>query len=216
MPPFSALNFPTMKFPSTLGPADRHRLDDLVRRSNAGLCGAMIRFVDADHRHIGESLRNDWPPDLAVHRFLDELPSMQDYRGTSYRVSWITRNGLAALLEPDSVGRPFADRGAQCAFVLPSHAAAWARHRLAAPACVGAVPLFSIFDESVPQKNLSTALLVDCVVVPPGTPLRLKTLRLVAGKAATGLHRAHVVAQFASAGLSCGAPRDLYSGAPRD
>ncbi|MFL9903910.1 hypothetical protein PQR71_38275 [Paraburkholderia fungorum] len=196
-----------------LGPVDRYRLDDLVRRSNAGLCSAMSHFVDGGHRPIGESLRSGALPDAVVQRFLDELQSMQDYVGTSYRVAQITRDGLAAL-QGDRGGR-FVDLGAQCAFVLPSSAAAWARRQAAAQRRDGAYPLFSIFDESVPQKNLSTARFADCVAVLPGTPLRLKTLRIVAAHGDRGPGRARIVAHFAAADQACGAPYDLYSGAPR-
>jgi hypothetical protein len=197
-----------------LVPADRHRLDDLVRRSNAARCRTITDFVDCAHRPIGESLRSGSAPDAAVQRLLDALRSMQDYAGTSYRVSRISRNGLAAL--QDGVGRSFADRAVQCAFVLPSSAAAWARHAAASPGCDDEYPLFSIFDESVPQKNLSSPRLADCVAVPPGTALRLTSLRLIGYEAAASPSRARIVAQFGWAGLSCGTCCDLYSGAPHD
>lgn len=197
-----------------LGPADLHRLNDLVRRAHAGLHTAITGFVDGGHHHIGESLRGGSPPDALVQRFLDELQLMPDYLGTSYRVSQITRNGLAALQR--GRGRRFADLGAQCAFVLPSNAAAWARHAATAQLRDGAFRLFSIFDESVPQKNLSTALLADCVVVPPGAPLRLKALRIITDQGAAGPGRARVVAHFARADQSCDTPYDLYTGTPGD
>jgi hypothetical protein len=196
-----------------LGPVDRHRLDDLVRRSNAGLYSAMSHFVDGGHRPIGELLRGGSLPDPLVQRFLDELQSMQDYVGTSYRVSQITRGGLAAL--QGTGNRCFVDLGAQCAFVLPSNAAALARRRAAAQRRDGAHLLFSIFDESVPQKNLSTARFVDCVAVLPGTPLRLTNLRIFAAQGDRSSARARIVAHFAAADQACDAPYDLYSGAPR-
>lgn len=195
-----------------LGPVDRHRLDDLARRSNAGLSSVMSHFVDGGHRPIGESLRSGSLHDALVQRFLDELQSMQDYVGTSYRVSQITRDGLAALQGNRS--RCFVDLGAQCAFVLPSSAAALARHRTAAQRCDGTYLLFSIFDESVPQKNLSTALFADCVAVLPGTPLGLKNLRIFAAEGDRSPGRARIVAHFAAADQACGAPYGLYSGAP--
>ena len=102
------------------GPVELRRIDALVRRSNAGLHPAITRFVDGGHRHIGETLRSAVPPDTVVQRFLGELQLMEDYVGTSYRVSQISRDGLAALQR--SRGRYFVDLGVQCAFVLPSNA----------------------------------------------------------------------------------------------
>lgn len=193
------------------GPVDRKRIDGLIRRSNAGLHTAIIGFVGGGHRHIGEMLRGAMPPDAVVQRFLDELQLMQDYVGTSYRVSQISRDGLAMLQR--SRGRYFVDLGAQCAFVLPSSAAAWARNAAQTQPRDGAYQLFSIFDESVPQKNLSTALLADHVIVLPGTPLRLTGLRIIRGRDAAGPARPRIVAHFARADSACGAPYDLYNDA---
>lgn len=191
------------------GPVDRKRIDGLVRRSNAGLHTAITGFVDGGHRHIGETLRSAVPPDAVVQRFLDELQLMEDYVGTSYRVSQISRDGLAVLQRGRD--RHFVDLGVQCAFVLPSNAATWARN--AAQPRGGACQLFSIFDESVPQKNLSTALLADHVIVPPGTPLRLTGLRIIRSQDAAGPGHPRVVAHFARADSACGTPYDLYNGA---
>ncbi|MFL9869581.1 hypothetical protein PQR67_35885 [Paraburkholderia fungorum] len=193
------------------GPVDRRRIDALVRRSNAGLHTAIIDFVDGGHRHISETLRSAVPPDAVVQRFLDELQLMQDYVGTSYRVSQISRDGLAVLQR--SRGWHFFDLGAQCAFVLPSNAAAWATNAVQTQPRDGARTLFSIFDESVPQKNLSTALLADHVIVPPGTLLRLTGLRIIRGQGATGAGRPRIIAHFTRADCACGAPYDLYNGA---
>jgi len=194
------------------GPLDQRRLDDLIRRSNAERYPAITDFVDGGHRRIGAALRSVAPPDAAVQRFLDELRLMEDYVGTSYRVSQITSSGLAALQSP--LRRHFADRGAQCAFVLPGDAAAWAARAAEARLREGAYRLFSIFDESVPQKNLSTAHCAGQVAVPPATPLRLKTLRIVAGEGSRGPGKARVIAHFARSDQACGAPCDLYSGTP--
>ncbi|ANB71898.1 hypothetical protein [Paraburkholderia phytofirmans] len=193
-----------------LGSVDFRRLDDLVRRSNAGLHPAIAEFVDGGHRRIGQMLRSGSPPDAAAQRFLDALQSMQDYVGTSYRVSQITLGGLAALRRGRD--RQFADSGIQCAFVLPCSAATWAAHAAQAQLHEGVYRLFSIFDESVPQKNLSTARLADHVAVPPGTPLRLKALRIIASQCAAGPGLARVVAHFARANHAGGTPYDLYSG----
>lgn len=195
-----------------LGPADRHRLGELVRLSNAQMHRAIVDFVDGGHRRIGAALRTAAPPTPEVRRFLDELRSMRDYVGTSYRVSQITRDGLAALRRGD--GRPFADPGAQCAFVLPSSAAQWAKRGATAQLRAGAYRLFTIFDESVPQKNLSTARLADHVIVPPATPLRLKALRIVIARGAGNHTEARIVAQFACADQPCRVPYDLYDGTP--
>jgi hypothetical protein len=196
----------------SLGPGsvDRRRIDELVRRSNAALHPAITGFVDGGHRHICATLRGAVPPDARVQRFLDELQFMQDYAGTSYRVSQISRAGVAALRR--GKGRYFADPGVQCAFVLPCNAAAWARNAAEAQPRDGAYRLFSIFDESVPQKNLSTALLADHVVVLPGVPLRLTGLRIIGDPEARGPGRARVVAHFAWADSACGTPYDLYNG----
>ncbi|CAE6848788.1 hypothetical protein R69927_07042 [Paraburkholderia domus] len=193
------------------GPVELRRIDALVRRSNAGLHPAITRFVDGGHRHIGETLRSAVPPDTVVQRFLGELQLMEDYVGTSYRVSQISRDGLAALQR--SRGRYFVDLGVQCAFVLPSNAAAWAINAAQAQPRDGAYQLFSIFDESVPQKNLSTALLADHVIVPPATPLRLTGLRTIQGRGATGPGRPRIVAHFARADPACGTSYDLYNDA---
>lgn len=191
-------------------PADLQRLDRLVQDSNAGRYPAMTGFVDGGYRRLGEMLRSGSPPDATVQRFLDELPLMHDYVGTSYRVSQISR-ALLDTLRGDPL-RHVVDRGVQSAFVLPCHAAAWAAHASAPPLRDGACRLFSIFDESVPQKNLSTARLADHVVVPPGTPLRLKAWRMVAAGPDGTRAVAHVVAHFALAGPSCHAPYDLHGG----
>jgi len=196
------------------GPLDQRRLDDLIRRSNAERYPAITDFVDGGHRRIGAALRSVAPPDATVQRFLDELRLMEDYVGTSYRVSQITSSGLAALQSP--LRRHFADRGAQCAFVLPGDAAAWAARAAEARLRDGAYRLFSIFDESVPQKILSTARLADHVAVPPGTPLRLKALRIIAGQGAASLGQIRIVAHFAHADHQCGPRHELYSGARRD
>ncbi|MFL9994436.1 hypothetical protein PQR34_27925 [Paraburkholderia sediminicola] len=197
-----------------LGSVDFRRLDDLVRRSNAGLHPAIAEFVDGGHRRIGQMLRSGSPPDAAVQRFLDELWLMEDYVGTSYRVSQITLGGLAALRRGRN--RQFVDFGIQSAFVLPCSAAAWAAHSAGAHLYIGAYRLFSIFDESVPQKILSTARLADHVAVPPGTPLRLKALRIIAGQGAASLGQIRIVAHFAHADHQCGPRHELYSGARRD
>ena len=55
-----------------------------------------------------------------------------------------------------------------------------------------------------------------CVAVPPGTALRLTSLRLIGYEAAASPSRTRIVAQFGWAGLSCGTCCDLYSGAPHD
>jgi hypothetical protein len=196
------------------GSVDQRRLDDLIRRSNAALNPVMTDFVDGGHRRIGEALRGRLPADATVQRFLDELRFMQDYVGTSYRVSQILPAGLTALQR--SLGRHFADRGAQCAFALPGNAAAWATHAAEAHLCDGAYQIFSIFDESVPQKNLSTARCADLVVVPPATPLRLTALGIMATKASASPGKTRVVAHFAHADHPCGQPYDLYSGALHD
>lgn len=194
-----------------LGRADLCRLDNLIRRSNADLHTAMTAFTDGGYRHVGESLRSGSPPDALVQRFLDELQLMQDYVGTSYRVSQITRDGVVALRRGRD--RRFADRGAQCAFVVPSNAAAWAMRVAAVQQRDDTCWLFSIFDESVPQKNLSSALLADCVVVPPGAPLRLKALRNIAARGTASPGPVRIVAHFARADQACGPAYDLYSGA---
>jgi hypothetical protein len=194
------------------GPADRRRLDALIRCSNAVLYPAITGFVDGGHRRIVEALRGALPPDAAVQHFLDELRLMQDYVGTSYRVSQISSSGLAAL--HCGLERQFADRGVQCAFVLPGDAAAWAAHAAEARLRDGAYRLFSIFDESVPQKNLSTPQCADHVVVLPATPLRLKALRIVAAHGPANPGKARIVAHFTRADRVCGTPYDLYSGAP--
>jgi hypothetical protein len=191
------------------GPLDLRRIDRLVRRSNAELHTAITDFVDGGHRHVGAMLRSAVAPDAIVQRFLDELQLMQDYVGTSYRVSQVSCAGLAALQR--GRGRHFADLGVQCAFVLPRNAAAWAINAVQAQPRDGAYQLFSIFDESVPQKNLSTALLADHVVVPPRTPLRLTGLRIMGGRAALGPGRPRIIAHFASADPACGIPYDLYN-----
>jgi len=196
------------------GPVDRRRLDDLIRRSNAHLYTAIADFVDGGHRRIGEALRSALPLDTAVQRFLAELQLLEDYVGTSYRVSEITPGGLAALQR--GAQRQFADRGVQCAFVLPGHAAAWAARASETRLRGGTYRLFSIFDESVPQKNLSTARLADLVAVPPATRLRLKALRVTAVQGSASLGKTRVVAHFARADPVCGAPYDLYSGALYD
>ncbi|MFM0335920.1 hypothetical protein [Paraburkholderia fungorum] len=197
---------------NSLGPGsvDRRRIDELVRRSNAARHTAITSFVDGGHRHIGETLRSAVPPDALVQRFLDALQLMQDYVGTSYRVSQISRVGVAALQR--GKGRYFADPGVQCAFVLPCNAAAWAINAAEAQPRDGAHRLFSIFDESVPQKNLSTALLADHVVVLPGVPLRLTGLRIIGDPDALDPGRARVVAHFARADPACGTPYNLYNG----
>ncbi|CAE6820021.1 hypothetical protein R69888_06059 [Paraburkholderia haematera] len=196
------------------GRVDLQRIDGLVRRSNAGLHTAITGFVDGGYRHIGETLRSAAPPDALVQGFLDELQLMEDYVGTSYRVSQISRDGLAALQRGRGRGRGrhFVDLGVQCAFVLPCNAAAWAINAAQARPRDGAYQLFSIFDESVPQKNLSTALLADHVIVPPGTPLRLTGLRIISGRGATGSRCPRIVAHFARADSACGTPYDLYNG----
>jgi hypothetical protein len=196
------------------GPVDRRRLDDLIRRSNADLYTAIAKFVDGGHRRIGEALRSALPPDTDVLRFLAELQLMEDYVGTSYRVSAISAGGLAALQR--GTQRHFADRGVQCAFVLPGHAAAWAARASEARLRDGAHRLFTIFDESVPQKNLSTARFADLVAVPPATRLRLKALRVIAVQGPASPGKTRVVAHFALADPACGAPYDLYSGALYD
>jgi hypothetical protein len=193
------------------GPVDLRRIDGLVQRSNAELHTAITGFVDGGHRHVVEMLRSAAPPDAIVQRFLDELQLMQDYVGTSYRVSQVSCDGLAALQR--GRGRHFADLGVQCAFVLPCNAAAWAINAVRAQPRNGAYQLFSIFDESVPQKNLSMALLADHVVVLPGTPLRLTGLRIMGGRVAMGPGRPRIVAHFAQADPACGTPYDLYNGA---
>lgn len=204
-----------------LSAADRQRLDDLVRCSNAAHYPAIVGFVDGDHRRIGETLRSAAPPDPATQRFLDQLRCMRDYGGTSYRVSQIDRRILDSLdASRDEPPRHVVDRGAQSAFVLPRHAAAWAARR-SAPPRADAYRLFSIFDESVPHKNLSTARRPDHVVVPPGTPLRVKALRIVASGQTDHPDRradAYVVVHFARADPACGAPYDFHAGelpAPR-
>jgi hypothetical protein len=194
-----------------LEPADRLRLDTLVRRANTECQPAMTDFIGGGHRHINEALRNALPPDAAVQGFIDALAVMADYTGTSYRVSHITRTGLAALQRGHA--RRFADPGAQCAFVLPRNAAAWALRTAAASPRDGLCELYSIFDESVPQKNLSSALLADLVVVPPGTTLCLTALRFVVRAGAANAGRSRVVAHFAGAEPSDAARYDLFSGA---
>jgi hypothetical protein len=196
---------------SVLGRVDLQRIDRLVRRSNAESHTAITGFVDGGHRHIGEMLRSAVPPDAIVQRFLDELQLMKDYVGTSYRVSQVSCDGLAALQRGRS--RHFVDLGVQCAFILPDNAAAWAISAVQAQAHDGAYRLFSIFDESVPQKNLSTTLLADHVVVPPGTPLRLTGLHVVRGRAAKGPGQPRIIAHFARADPTCSTPYDLYNGA---
>lgn len=201
-----------MTTPSGTGPADRERLATLVRRSNAGLHTAIHDFVDSGHRHINHALRQALPPDAIVRRFLDELQLMDDYAGTSYRVWTISRDGLSTLQRAQ--GQPFIDLGALCAFVLPGHAAEWATRANA----VGAhrdedtQQVFSIFDETVPQKNLSTGQCADLVAVPPGLPLVLKALRVVAVELPTGANRECIVAHFARAEWPSLPPYDLYSG----
>lgn len=194
------------------GPADLQRLSALERRSNAEPHVTINGFVDGGHHSINCALRRAAPPDDSVQRFLDELQCMNDYAGTSYRVSIITRDGMSTLQRAH--GRPFADLGVQCAFVLPQSAAAWASRAAKAPLLDDAQQVFSIFDESVPQKNLSTARCADLVVVPPGTTLTLKALRLVAVRSPTGAKRECVVAHFASAELPCAVPYDLFTGRP--
>jgi hypothetical protein len=189
-------------------PIDLRRIGGLVRHSNADLHTAITGFVDGGHRHVGEMLRRAVPPDAIVQRFLDELQVMQDYVGTSYRVSQVSCNALATLQRGQD--RHFVDLGAQCAFVLPCNAAAWAISAGQAQPCDGAYQLFSIFDESVPQKNLSTTLLADLVIVPPGTPLRLTRLRIMGGRTAVTPGRPRVIAHFARANPACGTPYDLY------
>lgn len=193
-----------------LEPADRLRLDTLIRRANTEWHPAMIDFIGSGHRHINETLRNTLPPDEAVQGFLDALALMVDYAGTSYRVSHITRTGLAALQRGHA--RRFADLGAQCAFVLPRNAATWALRTASAYPRDGLCELYSIFDESVPQKNLSSTRLADLVVVPPATTLCLKALRFVASAAPACAGRARVVAHFGGAESSCAARYDLFSG----
>lgn len=194
-----------------LEPADRLRLDTLIRRATTERQPAMSHFIGGGHRHINERLRNALPPDAAVQAFLDALPLMADYTGTSYRVSHITRTGLAALQRGQV--RRFADLGAQCAFVLPRNAAGWALRTASAYPRDGLCELYSIFDESVPQKNLSSARLADLVVVPPATTLCLKALRFVASAEPASAGGARVVAHFAGAEPSDAARYDLFSGA---
>ncbi|PQV44284.1 hypothetical protein B0G83_12533 [Paraburkholderia sp. BL21I4N1] len=170
----------------------------------------MIEFIDSGHRHINETLRNALPPDETVQGFLDTLPLMADYTGTSYRVSHITRTGLAALQRGHA--RRFADLGAQYAFVLPRNAAAWALRTASAYPHDGLCELYSIFDESVPQKNLSSSRLADLVVVPPASTLCLKALSFVVGTAPARAGRTRVVAHFGRAEPSCAARYDLFSG----
>lgn len=193
-----------------LEPADRQRLDTLIRHANTERHPAMTDFIGGGHRHINEALRNALPPDEAVQGFLDALPLMTDYTGASYRVSHIARTGLAALQRGHA--RRFADLGAQCAFVLPRSAAAFALRTASAYPRDGLCELYSIFDESVPQKNLSSAWLTDLVVVPPATTLCLKALRFVASAGPTDAGPTRVIAHFAGADPSCAARYDLVSG----
>lgn len=142
-------------------------------------------FIDGSYRHINPALRGDAlvDVDIEAQHFIAALASMNDYVGTSYRVSQIAHQGLATLLlvpaQPDGTTPVFIDAAPQAAFVLPGHAAAWAQRAPGVMPVVGMCRLFSIFDESVPQKNLSTPRHPDLVVVVPDTPLRLKALRIV-------------------------------------
>jgi hypothetical protein len=129
---------------------------------------------------------------------------MQPYIGASYRVSVITARSLAALQHGED--QLFSDRGVQSACVLPRHVAAWAKSRTGKRVVADTHVLFSIFDETVPQKNLATPMLVDHVVAPPGTLLRLDALRV---------DREQVIAHFCGVDEAEGPVRDLYSGALR-
>ncbi|WGS51074.1 hypothetical protein LFL96_06110 [Paraburkholderia sp. D15] len=200
-----------------LDPADRQRLDALIRQANAQSQTALTAFITGGFHAINGVLRAASPPSDPVRRFLDELRQAADYTGTSYRVSYVMRAALAALQRGHA--RQFTDLGAQCAFVLPRNAAAWALRATRPAQHAGLCELYSIFDESVPQKNLSTDACTDLVVVPPGTRLRVKALRLVAIAAPAGDGRQRAIVHFAHAAADtgadapCAACYDLFGGA---
>lgn len=108
--------------------------------------------------------------------FLRELRELNNYKGMSYRAVFISPAGKVKLEK--GIGDIFVDNGVQSASISPVNANCWATDDFVKQSkSNGDMPAVFIFDEFVPQKNMSSALLADHVVVCPGTPLELLAVK---------------------------------------
>ena len=180
------------------------RLHNLITASNAEERQSILDYVEAGQAEINSELRSGRPPRPNTLEFLHALHDMHDYSGTSYRVSRVQDDGLAALKR--GKGGLFSDAGVQSASILPAHAREWATSWARDQAGPDTHELITIFDETVPQKNLSTGTLADHVAVPPLATLKLTSLQTDGPR---------YFAFFSGPGDARGPIRDIFTGAKR-
>ncbi|MEX1830059.1 DUF6543 domain-containing protein [Luteibacter sp. CQ10] len=169
-----SLNDPSRPLSDTTRERFHREVLPLIQKSNAEQKPHVVDYIEAGSKTYNQELRSGSISD-DTRGFLDEFMSLSDYHGRSYRSAYVTPEAVEALKSPEP--RAFSDRGVQSASTQPINAHDW--HRTWANDGVPSTDqkVVFVFDEKVPQKNLSTGFLADHVAVAPDTPLEVVTTR---------------------------------------
>lgn len=149
----------------------------LDRQSNVEQFPSIIDYIECDTYSINKSLREGNLGPSHIKQFLEDFDQLEPYDGAAYRTAYITKSGAACLL--NGKGKIFLDQGVQSASTQPFNAfewKSWAKDNVTESAVQ---QIHFVFDDTVPKKNLSySALLMDHVAIPPGTPLKLLAAKM--------------------------------------
>ncbi|PHX41608.1 hypothetical protein AO263_00315 [Pseudomonas sp. NZIPFR-PS5] len=107
---------------------------------------------------------------------------MRSWKGDAFRAARVTNEGLQQLRR--ELGAVFVDSGVQSASISRGNAVRWSMDRFVTDqASSNTHPVFLIFAQSVPKKNMFSDFLADHVAIPPGTRLQLRAFEEVNGQA---------------------------------
>lgn len=150
--------------------SDMANLTRLQQESNVPELPAVEGYIEAGSSFINNDLRYGDGQNPHTLEFLKEFKSLEKYDGCSYRAATVSPETRLAL--KDGVDQVFSDPGVQSASVVEQHARGWFDDWAVKKQTRNAnEPVVFVFDETVPQKNLSNHFLMDHVAVPPGERL---------------------------------------------
>ncbi|WP_268799369.1 dermonecrotic toxin domain-containing protein [Pseudomonas huanghezhanensis] len=194
-------------WPTSMGAITEQAKDDFVKlylklaESSADDYGAVVDYCSAGSAKINATLRAGGSS-KKVARFLQQFNQLGEYQGQAFRATNVTRASFQRI--QTQLGAIFADKGVQSTSVMRYNAWDWASGSFVSQnATEDTVPIFLIFDESLPKKILFTKLLGDHVAISPG-----QVLQLTAFKTSNSHHYAY----FSAPSQQIDSYLDIYTG----